>query len=216
MGQNTLDTDTFGGTAATALHSYDANWINSTLNNLWNDCVISTPNGSATGGGIQNGSYRIGQTWTNDQFAQMTIAALSLTHMALYVRLTGDGGNNPATGYKVGPNPNSAGNNSYRLYKVDGTLLAASATIAAVSDVVNLEIVGTTITVRVNGSILSDLTTTDATHASGNPGLYIDDVVGKFSTWSAGSVTSGSAGGPLVNNGRLVHGSLIRGGRLTA
>jgi hypothetical protein len=196
MGQNVLDTDVFGGTAGTALPTYDANWVNAPLSNLWNNLVISTPNGGVVAGVSFCAAYRTGQTWTNDQFAQATIVALPSTlEMLVGVRMLGDGSNNPSSGYFVGPNDNISGN-AYRVFSVAGGLntpLATSSTVAAVNDVVNLQVVGTTITVRVNGVLISDLTCTDSNHTTGNPGLFINDPLSKWTTWSAGSVTSSGA-----------------------
>ncbi len=196
--QTQLDTDNFSGTAGTDLPTYNANWVNSTLINQWFPPYISTPNGGAVGnGGFSSAAYRTGQTWTNDQYAQATLAVLPISGNAkICVRMLGDvGTSNPTSGYCVGPEPNFSGQN-YRLYDVMVGQLAVSATSAVANDVVNIEMVGTTITVRVNGSIISDLTTTDASHATGNPGIFLGDASAKWTTWSAGSAGSAATGKP--------------------
>lgn len=202
--QNQLDTDTFGGTAGTALHTYNANWVNSVFNSNWFDPKLSTPNGGVVFSSTPSGSERTGQTWTNDQYAQATLAIIGADKAtAIGVRLGDNGSGAVNSGYFVGPNFEIAGN-AYRVYSVAAGFnapLATSSTLAIIGDVVNIQIVGSLITVRVNGSIISDLTTTDSNHTTGNPGLFISDATGKWTTWSAGSVT---AGGGTARNGMLL------------
>lgn len=188
-GQNTLDTDVFGGTAATNLHTYNANWDLATFGTSCNDNKISTPNGGVVGAGGTSCDGRDGQTWTNDQFAQGTVAALPTASTLVCVRLGGSAGN-INSGYCVGPIPN-IGTNAYRLVKANAlnTTVKLSATVALANDVVNIQVVGTTITVKVNGATIADLTTTDASFATGKPGIIQQDTTGKLTTWSAGSVT---------------------------
>lgn len=200
MGQNILDTYDFSATAGNGLSTV-ANWVNNTLSNQWNDLKISTPNGGCMQSSGQCGDYRTGQTWTNDQFAEWVLATLPLVASArLYVRLSGDGGNNPNSGYAVGPDPNISGQ-AYRLFDVSTGQLAASATTATAGDTVNIEVVGSIITVRVNGSILSDLTYDDSAgsnYTTGNPGGYINDAIAKATTWKAGSVTGAGIAIPIL------------------
>jgi hypothetical protein len=208
MGQNTLDTDPFNGTAGTALVTYSSgNWVNADYTGSYFDHILSTPTGKAQagGGGLQSVDHRIGQTWTNDQFAQATFDILATSAQFLAVRLGGDG-TNISTGYAVGINPNNAGNNNYRIISANAGLnadLVLSATVAAAGDVVNIQIVGTAVTVKVNGTHITDLDFTDSLYATGNPGLITgSDATSRFSNWSAGSVTGGAI--TVISNSSLI------------
>src|SRR5215471_4495821 len=95
-GQTLLDSDDFSGTAGTNLHSYNANWV--LAGSAWcTDLKISTP----TNGGVGTGSggpglsctYRTGKTWTNDQYAQLTVVALPTGGSGVCVRVSIDGTN---------------------------------------------------------------------------------------------------------------------------
>lgn len=195
-GQNQLDTDVFGGVAATNLHTYNANWVTSTFATTCNDNKISTPNGGVVGAGGTSCDSRIGFTPTNDQYDQSTIGTLATSAMFIAVRLTNTG-TTLNGGYCAGTDPNVSGNNKYTLVKCTAlnTPLKTSATVALAGDVVNLQVVGSTITVTVNGVVLSDMTTVDASFTTGLPGYVMTDTTGKFTTWSAGSVTGGAVKG---------------------
>lgn len=199
--------DPFSGTATNPLHTYNANWINSTLSNQWNDLLISTPNGGVVYNAGQSGSYITGQTWTDDQFGEAILAIVPLAASAkVCVQLHGSGGNNPDGGYCVGPDPNISGL-AYRLFDVVDGLLASSATSAQANDVINIEVIAGVIKVRiggVNGTLLSDLTTTDVTpYTGGSPGMYMNDATAKFTAFSAGSASTGGGGGGAISHGLL-------------
>jgi hypothetical protein len=196
MGQNTLDTDPFNGSAGTALVTYSSGlWVNSAYSGNYFDHVLSTPTGKAQagGGGLQSADHRVGQTWTDDQFAQATFDTLATSAQFLAVRLGGDGAN-ISSGYAVGINPNNAGNNNYRIVSANAginTDLAVSATVAVAGDVVNIQVVGAAISVRVNGVPITDLNFTDGIFTTGNPGLVSgSDATSRWASWTAGSVTS--------------------------
>ena len=74
--QNLLDTDSFGGTAATQLPTYDAKWSKAGTAEV-NNCVIATPTGNVAGNGVC-GDYSTGATWTNNQWAEVTVTTADL------------------------------------------------------------------------------------------------------------------------------------------
>lgn len=214
-GQNVLDTDTFNGTAGTGLHTYNANWVNAAVSASCGDPVISTPNGAAKSAGGDSCDRRDGQTWTNDQYVQVTfkVLATSLSAMAC-VRFNGSA-SSISSGYCIGTDIGNGGTQKLALFKATtpNTELKLSATTVAANDVINLQIVGTTITVTKNGATVSDLTTTDASFASGNPGIFIRDTTGQLSAWTAGSVTGSTvakasaistSGNIILTKGNLV------------
>lgn len=197
--------DLFNGTAATALHTYDANWISSVFSNSWFDPLISTPNGGVIGGGANSGSYRTNEAVTADQYNQGTFTTLPTAGaMAICLRMTAAAGD-PAGGYCVGTDDNLTGTQVYQIWKVTNknAPLTTSATVAVNGDVVNWQIVNTTMTVKVNGSTISDLTTVDATYATGNPGIFFNTTTGKLAAYEAGSVTSTTT----CNGGLLLRGT---------
>ncbi len=195
--QTTLDTDTFGGVAGTTLHNYNANWLIAPIAGNYNDFIISTPNGGAKAQG-QSGSIRTGQTWTNDQFAQATFSVLPTGIGGVCVRCAGDN-TNFTSGYVVGIIPGLSGNNKWVVANATtGTAITTSATDAVAGDVVNVQVVGTAITVSINGTHLADLDTTSVLFATGEPGFYAaaGEPVFKATSWSAGSASNGSTGVP--------------------
>jgi hypothetical protein len=188
-GQVTLDTDNFTGTAGTALHSYSANWVNFASNNCY-DGQISTPNGAAATNGQPacNTDYRTAATWTNDQFAQVTVLNVPSNYALICLRL------NSFTslvfsGYCVGPSPNIDG--KYDMFRFDSGVShgLVSAGTPAANDVMNFQVKGSSLVLKVNGSVL--LTFTDTTYTFGYPGIYnVNNVSGQklLGSWSAGKV----------------------------
>jgi len=190
-GQTLLDSDDFTGTAGANLHTYDANWV--LAGSAWcTDLKISAP----TNGGVGTGSggpglsctYRTGKTWTNDQYAQLTVVALPTGGSGVCVRVSIDG-TNKMQGYCLAT---TQANSDYRLLKYTAgnqvTLFDYTSNIMTTTDIINLQIIGTTLTPKVNGIVLA--TQTDTTWSTGSPGIVVTDgTTGKkiFSTWSAGS-----------------------------
>ena len=221
MAQNILDTDSFGGSNGTVLHTYDANWIADTIT-FYNDCSIrGTP---GVGGTPACGNHRIGQTWTNDQFAQLTVDGTTVASntFVVMVRFTVTAGN----GYTGGA-PVQGGSTIYRIGRLDAnvfTTLAAesgSTTIQA-GDIVNLQVEGTVLTLKVTrgGSDaftpFSYDTAGDATkYSTGNPGMVFqntDGTVRLAGSWVAGSVgAAGAAAGPLIGP-NILNKALVGGG----
>lgn len=201
-GQTTLDADPFNGTAGTALTAwtnptYPSNaWSTTNISSQYNSGVLSTPTGGAIAGTGACSNYRTGPTWTNDQFAQATLAVVPTSSGWICVRTVGAAGNYTG-GYCIGPDPNISGT-GYRLSTLPtlvtmnicggGASACVSATNATVNDVVNVQVKGSAITVKVNGSTLTDISVSDSTFTTGNPALVWRDATGEWSTWSAGSV----------------------------
>lgn len=204
--QTQLDSDSFNGTAGTGLHTYNAKWRISPYAVNHNELILSTPNGStvcATVGCIIDNN---GQSWTNDQYAQVTFTTLPSTKGFLCLRMQGDNTDLTA-GWCVGINPNVNGTNHWLLSKATSldTAVTTSATNASAGDVLNFQIAGNVVTVAIGGAHLVDMdTTTDGSFPTGgNPGMVINDATGKFSAWSAGSVGTGAT----CNGGLLLRGA---------
>jgi hypothetical protein len=108
--------------------------------------------------------------WANDQYSECTVGLFTGPVSIGPGARMGTGG----TGYIASMNSGaSSGGTVYKLtgsggYTSIGTILG---TTTATGDVWRIQIVGTTITVLQNG--VSRFSTTDATYASGNPGLYL-------------------------------------------
>jgi hypothetical protein len=190
-GQTILDTDTFSGTAATNLHTYNANWENSPYSSACNDGKISTPNGGVAG--FASCDDRTGFTWTNNQFAQATLGTISGSNTTMVcVRAAGSSGH--LTGYCGGAETHIS-STTYYIQRSDQpggfTTLQTYSQTPALGDIVNLQIKGSVLTLKVNGVALSP-TATDTTYTTGNPGIDVDSgsgsTVNQLNTWSAGSV----------------------------
>lgn len=208
MPQNTLDTVNFsageGYVNNDALPTDNANWVLSGSSDADNVRVRGIP-GVGQGGGGNSCCYRTGQTWTNDQWAQLTVDATNLVDTLFgrwAVVLRGVAGT--ATNcYALGAFPSIVDNTlKYRIGRFDGmgtfTTLETSATTMATSDVVNAQIVGTVLTLTVNSVVLLTHDTAsipDATqYTTGNPGLLFNSntATNRYAgSWLAGSVTSG-------------------------
>ena len=86
----------------------------------------------------------------------------------------------------------------YRLFTVTGNVYTelgtAGALTPAVGHVVNLEIVGTTLTLRVDGSVVRQEDIGASPETTGNPYLFMDSGdtgISIVDNWSAGSATAG-------------------------
>src|SRR5574341_770270 len=69
--QNELDTDSFNGTNGTALATYNANWNALGSGEINQAAIQGTPGVGNTSG--NSGDYRTGQTWTNNQWAELIV-----------------------------------------------------------------------------------------------------------------------------------------------
>lgn len=122
-----------------------------------------------------------GVTWTADHYAQVKLITLASTKdMGCVVRGGGTSDAN-VTGYYFVVNDNDAAvtlGSSIQcgIYKLAGTssatLVGANFTLTLnANDVIYLQAVGTQLVAKVNGA--TQQTTTDATYATGAPGIYI-------------------------------------------
>jgi hypothetical protein len=190
--QNVLDTDNFGGTAGTALPAYNAKWANITN---FNNCAISPSGGGLGGNDCVN--RNTGQTWTNNQWVEAKVESVG-TRMMLGVRNNSTDWDN---GYQAGSWSFALGDTKYYIIKrTDSVSQAAvagpSTANMQVGDVVNLEVDGTMITLRVNGKIVLG-PVRDADHSTGNVFITATTTSGTtkgWSTWRAGSVTAAAGG----------------------
>lgn len=186
--QTTLDTDSFGGTNGDQLPTYNANWAIMDLTNVNNAVIRGTP---GVGGANIAADLRNGFTWTNDQWAELTIDATTKadTRLMVCVRVVQGSGNN-MTGYGGGVNLDITGG-TYQIYKFSApgtfTALVTGTHAYALGDVVNLQMVGTTLILLVN--TVQEATVVDATYSTGSPGLIVGSQASRLAgTWKAGSV----------------------------
>lgn len=210
MAQNVLDTDSFGGSNGTALHTYNSNWVILDATNISEVLIAGTP---GIGGPGACGDLRNGFTWTNDQWSELKIDGTNLADYAFLVcvRATAGSGNN-CTGYAAGAHRDLTGG-TYQIYSFTApgafTALATGAHSYTQNDVVNLQIVGLILTLTVNGvtETTYDTTPDGVKYSSGSPAL----VIGSQATRLAGSWRAGSVGGgdtqEWIGSYPLVHGT---------
>jgi hypothetical protein len=153
-------------------------------------------NGSAT---LDTWTYYSGASWTggNDQYAECLVVKTppgvdqTGTSAGPAVRLSTGGA---LTGYQASIVNIGAGSATQALWKVvagTGTQLASWSQAIAATDVVRIAVVGTTITISVNG--VPQVTATDSAIASGNPGLILESHVGVDDT-EADNFAAGTPG----------------------
>ena len=191
VGCSFTDTDSFAGTAGTHLPSYNAKWKSTNWSGSHNDLQISNPNGGVSPSSGPSADYDTNVS-AADSCAQVTVNTLPTT--LGYVILRGAAGTgNKLQGYGCGSNNSAHGTYVYEIARFDAstrTMLQAYATVMATSDVMKCTIVGTTITLYVNG-VAQSPTVTDATYsAAGNPGMDVQassTTANYFGSWSAGT-----------------------------
>lgn len=152
----------------------------------------------------ESGMYYNGVTFSPDQFSQITIASIP-TGGQLYFQYVNCRMNTTAGTYQVATS-SETGPNILQLYQISnigtfnqiGTDITTGSNIAA-GNIVRLEVVGTTLTVKIDqGSGFVTLrTTTDSTYTTGQPGiggwaLDAPSNVAFISSWSAGDIVSTS------------------------
>lgn len=218
MAQNLLDSDSFGGTNGNTLTTYDANWVLLDLTNIDNLDIRGTPGVGGAGASLIGGELRNGQTWTNDHWAELKIDGTTVADVRFLVgvRCT-QGVSDSMTGYFGGVHRDDTGGD-YKIYKFSTTsaytAIATGTHTYAANDVVNIQAVGTTITLTLNG--VTEATASSQTdYATGSPGMILSHstTARLAGTWNAGSVgTAATAGGPLAG-GKLA-GGFLAGGRL--
>ena len=139
--------------------SLGANWTN-----IRNAPRITSNAVRGNTGGAYSLAYWSANTFNNDQSASITLPA-SWAEAGPIVRFTG-----ADSGYTA----MAHASNLRRIYRVDSgsyNLLANYDGTLASSDTIKLDVSGTTLDYRRNGSSLG--TTTDATYSSGSAGLYV-------------------------------------------
>jgi hypothetical protein len=172
-----LSTDVFTAADGTTLPAYNAAKWKNPNSGTWNNLVIknNAVRGSSSGLG---GNIDISISWPNDQYAQAVVKNLASARQWVTVRWA-DGTNN-FYGGGIAP---SVGGNGYRIFRQNGGVTLAGPTgTMTIGDKVKLVISGTSLSLYVNDALLLG-PVTDATHASGNPGLNIDDGVGVNEMW---------------------------------
>lgn len=219
-GQNVLDTDTFNGTNGNTLPTYSGNWL-TVPGSIWGDLTIQGTPGFGTTSGY-NANRNTSQTWTNDQWAEIQIdgtnvpsGAHTFDRLQVMLRVS----TSASSGYACGVDVPNAANIIYRIIRYDSstyTSLAAEpgSTTAGASDVVNCQIVGTVITMKVtNGGtdrftpFTYDTVSDGTKYSSGDVGIlgaYDTSSVRLGGSWRAGSVTAdgGSCGTMLMGVSR--------------
>jgi hypothetical protein len=137
-------------------------------------------------------TYYNGATWPNDQYAQVTalVGAAAGRALCVGVRIPAGGGANGRDGYWGGMDQANFGDANRRIFKWVGatqTSLATEAIAIAVSDVIRLEVQGTTIKLFING--VERLSITDSAFSAGNAGLHVSNSavdVSLLDDWSGG------------------------------
>jgi len=194
MPQTLLDTDSFGGTNGDTLTTYSANWP---VFISWNQLAIRGTPGFGTGVAGSQGNRRTGQTWTDDHWAEITLDAVSLADTLFWVGVRAIDESPSGRGYGGGWD---FGPTVYQIvrFNPDGSktvlLNDPGSNTRAQSDIINVQVVGTTITLKVTrgGSQLLSISTVETTYPTGGtPLLFANDITTNRlgGTWRAGSVT---------------------------
>jgi hypothetical protein len=147
-------------------------------------------------GAADCGDYYSATAFGGDQFSQATVVAVASLLQAVTVRGITSGVNRDR--YNGGHDFNDTGNKRHRIYKYVGgvwTSLGAHASEdLTAGHVARLEAVGTGLDLKING--VSKVATTDASLASGQPGLYsvhgVADVA-MWDDWSGGDLATAGA-----------------------
>lgn len=183
-----LATDTFNR-ANDASIGTGASWARSDGDNI---PIISNQAGKASGGTGYALFYNTAATWPNNHWSQLTIKILANATdegMGPSVRMQATGGAGNA--YFV-----QASTTETRLYKkIAGafTQLGSDAAACAVNDVLYIEVQGTTIVVKINGTTV--ITVTDASISSGNAGIWSSEggtAADAIDDWSGGDFSGGA------------------------
>jgi hypothetical protein len=169
--------------------------------------TIASNAAEPTNSGQGNFAYYSGASFTDNQYAQvkwLSAGAVNGVGPAVRVSATDDG-------YMYQVHDTSI----YRFDDVSAgtfTMIKACTDSPSVGDTLKLEISSTTLTVSRNGTPVSGCTITDATYATGEPGVYASVSSGmQFDDWEGGDV--GGGGGPTINPAKI-NGVPIRGGGL--
>lgn len=191
-----LATDNFNRANAANL---GANWTVIT-----NAFAIASNEAQAASGAAPHENYYNAVTWPNDQYSQVVVGTV--------VETTVDKGVGPAVRITAGGDLYFlAGGGDARVYKrIGGTYTQLGTTGAAVAtgDVLYLEVQGTTLIAKKNGSSICGSPITDSALSAGNAGMwgYSDAaVLARADNWEGGDFAGGAAAlsiAPIIQNYR--------------
>lgn len=140
-----------------------SNWATPTNFNA--PTIISNVVRSSTG---ISAAYWSANTFTDDQYAKVTLGTTISGYHGCTVRMSGDG-----DGYALIP----ISTTNMRIYRLDDgvrTSIASATITTPVGLDIELRVSGTTLTGYIEG--VQVITVTDATYTSGSPGLYTDSI----------------------------------------
>ena len=182
-------TDAFTGTDGTALTTYSANWSLNSGNFVINTNAVA-PNQSAT----ECGARWNADTFGNNQYAQSKLANITTTGQTIGVAVRAATGG--AASYYGFYADGSGGGKTFLFKMVAGswTQLGSLGAALAVNDIIRLEVSGTTLTPKVNGSTQSPPgARTDSAHSSGAAGLsgYSVSTSMRLDDWEGGNLGGG-------------------------
>lgn len=177
-----------GGTASDDFNRADSSTLGANWTSHGSDMpqVIGNQAGSKSGSSI-SGAYWTADTFGGDQFSEVVIPAIpaSACWVGVTVREIG------TSGYLLIAF-NNAGTLEMRIYREDAgsyTQLQGNNVSFAPGDVMRLEVLGTTLTAKLNGvSVMTP--PTDSTYASGAPGIqfFSNTVPQVVDDWSGGEL----------------------------
>jgi hypothetical protein len=173
--QVVLDTDSFADRNGQALAAYSANWP---VFANWNHLAIQGSPGFGPGIGGGQANRRDGQPWTDNQWAEIVVGHGFIgTYDELFVGLRATDAEPAGRGYGAGFTP---GGYQIRRWDPHGTstvlIVDPNAHDGRPGDVINVQIVGSTITLTVSrgGAPLVTLSATDSYYLTGGtPMLWV-------------------------------------------
>jgi hypothetical protein len=132
-------------------------------------------------GGISSAIYT-GSAFTNDQYSKAVIATIGAGDPSVWVRAESPG--NAVTGYYA----EFTSGSQVQIFKSTATSLASTAiSVLIAGDVIELRVIGTTLSAYLNGALL--VQTTDSDHASGSPGFQLDITATSIDSWEGGNLS---------------------------
>jgi hypothetical protein len=176
--------ETFTAGDGTALETHNSSWTLLNGNFAINTNAVHSNTAASDTMAQWNGT-----TFSNDQFAEMTIVAVATGgYIGVAVR-TQDG---VPSGYGVYCNSDDI---KLIEWNAGTPTTHHTGSACAGNDLIRLEIVGTTLTLKRNGATLT--TVIDATYSSGKPGLVgnANLTTIRADSWTAGSISGGGGGG---------------------